>query len=545
MTREVSFGNRLGFGNGGNRGEYYFSQGMQRSLFGVMTGMNVVKLKDSDQLTGLGNPLWYADAAGVQYVIDDGGKVWKEATPGAGDFAAEKTVSGSTGNGLIGDQKGRLLAFAATTISKRDGTWTDSWKTGLASYTHPADTYEGMTVFGNKNSVAIIDSGDAMNLNAFDVPSSVNIDCLSAGKHGILIGANLGSRGILMLWNTQTDRSLAPWIWTSGKVQSIARADNGWVVVTQKAILWTNGYSAKPLFPVIDDQFGFANYMVAPQGTLVINEKLLVLNQGNGYARLRCGVYVFDLTAQVFETFVPVSTQNVATAVPLAIYSAKASSTQEIFVGYRDNFLSKNYIGSVLVSGGQIAQYFSEVVAESSKDKPAVAVVLNMGLGTVLSSVQNLSMNVAVKLYNFKRPLWGVNVTNAQLTTTTLQVNGTNAALTRASVGDEVTILEGLNAGLNRHVTAIANAGQLNETWTLDVALPNATETSVHLSVQPFVLLQRKTITSPAELPELYFDAKGRCKGKKFLAKVTIDAANAQLEMHASEFLYEDIGHTP
>jgi hypothetical protein len=348
-----------------------------------------------------------------------------------------------------------------------------------------------------------------------------------------------------MLWNTQTDRSLAPWIWTSGKVQSIARADNGWIVVTQKAILWTNGYSSKPLFPVIDDQFGFANYTVAPQGTLVVNEKLLVLNQGNGHARLRCGLYVFDIVAQVFDTFVPVSTQNVATAVPLAIYSAKASATQEIFVGYRDNFLSKNYIGSVVVSGGQIAQYYSEVVAESAKAKPAVAVVLNMGLGTVLSSVQNLSMNIAVKLYNFRRPLWGVNVTNAQLVDAAkLQVNGTNAALTRPAIGDEITILEGLNAGLSRHVTAIANQGQLNETWTLDAAFPNATETSVDLSVQPFVLFERKTITSPAELPELYFDAKGRCKGKKFLVKVVIDSANAQLEMHASEFLHEDIGHT-
>ncbi|HEY0141284.1 MAG TPA: hypothetical protein VGF48_10330 [Thermoanaerobaculia bacterium] len=546
-TRSIPFGNRLGFGNGASRGEYFFSQGMQRSLFGVMTGYNIFKLKDSDQLSGMGNIKGFADANGVQFAVDDTGRIFKEATPGVGDFAQDRNPgAGYAGQGLIGDQKGRLLYFAATAIGMRDtaGVYTDSWKTGLTDYAHPADTYEGMTVFGNKNTVGILDSADAMNLNAFDVPSSVNIDCVSSGKNGVLLGANLGTRGILMLWNTLTTRSLAPWIWTSGKVQSIARTDDGWIVVTQKAILWTNGYSAKPLFELLDDPLGFGNWTVAANGSLVISRKLFVLNQGNGYARLRSGVYIFDLVTGTFD-FVPVSTQNVASAVPLAIFAAKASAgIQEIFVGYRDSFLGKNYIGSLIQAGGQIAQYYSEIISAGSKTKPAVGVVLNLGLGTVLSSVQNLSMNIAVKLYNFERPLWGVNVTTAELTTTTLQVNGTTAGLTRASVGDEITVLEGLNAGLSRHVTAITNAGQLNETWTLDAALPNATETNVHISVQPFVLLERKTITSPADLPEMYFNARGRSKGKRFLAKVVIDSANAQVELHPSEFLCEDIGHT-
>jgi len=547
MSSNYPFGKPrvLGFGNGEPAGEYYFSQGMQRGRWGLMTGYNVVKLKDSMQLSGLGNPQWFADAAGSEYAIDDGGKVWKEATPGAGDFAAEKTVTGSTGNGLIGDQKGRLLAFAATTISKRDGSWTDSWKTGLTSYKHPADTYEDMVLFGNKNTVGLIDSGDVMNLSAFTLPSSMTVDALKSGTTGILIGANLGSRGVLMLWNTQTDRAIAPWIWTNGTVQSIARADNGWIVVTQKAILWTNGYSTKILFEIIDDPFGFSNWVVAAGGTFVLSHKLIVLNQGNGFARLRSGVYVFDLSTRLFE-FVPVSTQNVASAAPQAVHAAKGT-TQEIFVGYADNFLSKNYIGSLVVSGGVMAQYYSELLADNAVTKPAEAVVLNIGLGTVLSNVQNLSANIAVKLYDFKRPLWGVNVTNAQLAgqPEQLRVNGSNASLTRPAIGDEVTVLEGANAGYSRHVTLITNQGASTETWTLESAFPNETETSVHLSVQPFVLIERKALASPSQLPELFFNAKNKVSGKHFIVKVAIDSANAQLELHRSDLVLADIGHKP
>jgi hypothetical protein len=551
MSNPISFGfpRIFGFADGRHaRGrypiEYYFSQGMQKSLWGLMTGYNVVKLKNSDDLAGLGNPTAFSDASGYFYAIDDAGKVWKEATPGAGDFAAEHTVPSSTGNGLIGDQKGRLLAFAATTISKLDGSWADSWKTGLTSYAHPADTYEDMIIFGNKTSVAIIDSGDVMNLTAFTVPSSMTVECLKSGKNGILIGANLGSRGVLMLWNTQTDRSIAPWIWTNGTIQSIQRTDEGWIVVTQKEILLTTGYSTRKLFPILDDPLGYSNYTVARNGVAVINNKALILNQANGYGRLRCGLYVFDLGTTLFE-FVPVSTQNTASVIPQAIYAAK-TTTQEVFVGYRDSFLSKNYIGNFVVSGGTMAHYYTEILADSAEEKTSEAVILNMGLGTILSNVQTLSATIAVKLYNFRRPLWGVNATNAQIAghPEQLRVNGTNASLTRPQLGDEITILEGVNAGYSRHVSAIANPGTATETWTLDTALPNETETSVHVLVQPLVLIERKTITSAAQLPDLYFNAANKCGGKKFLVKVVIEGATAQLELHRSDLLAQSAGYT-
>lgn len=398
-----------------------------------------------------------------------------------------------------------------------------------------------MVLFGNKTSVGLIDSGDVMNLTAFTVPSSMTIECLKSGKNGILIGANLGNRGVLMLWNTQTDRSIAPWIWLNGKVQSIERTDTGWIVVTQKEILLTTGYSTRKLFPVIDDPLGYSNYNVARNGVVVVNNKALILNQGNGYSRLRCGVYVFDLSTTLFE-FVPVSTQNTVSAAPLAAYAAK-TSTQEVFIGYHDNFLNKNYIGSFVVSGGTMAHYYTEILADSAEEKSTEAVVLNMGLGAVLSTVQDISATIAVKLFNFKRALWGVNITNAIGTTTTLRIDGTLTSLARASAGDEVTILEGLNAGLSRHVTNITNPGASNETWTLDAPLPNATETSVHLSVQPLVLIERKTITSVSQLPELYFNAKDKCAGKKFLVKVVIESASAQLELHRSDLLVKPLGY--
>ncbi|HYK01304.1 MAG TPA: hypothetical protein VE974_06080 [Thermoanaerobaculia bacterium] len=552
MIREAPFGfpRVAGFGDGRRASEYYYSQGMQQSHFGISTGYNISKLVDTGDIATLGNVKWFGDASGRTYAYDSAGNILKEANTGFGDFAISRAVgAGYAGQGLIGDSQGRLLYFGATVVGRlaTDGTtYTDAWKTGLTSYAHPADTYEGMTIFGNRDSVGLIDSADNMNLTAFTLPSAMTVDALKAGKNGILIGANLGYRGVLMLWNTQTDRSINDWIWTNGNIQAITPTDEGWIVVTTKEILATNGYSTRKLFSILDDPLGFTNYSVAPQGLVVVNNKLFLLNQSsttNSFSRVKAGLYIFDLTSELFE-FVPMSTMNVRSVVPLAIYTPKAT-TQLILVGYSDTFLSKNYIGRLRTSGGSSGTFIPQLLASSVTTKQSEAVILSMGVTTVQTFPQVLTFNIAVKVYDYDRQLWGLNLTNdVSAAGDQLRIDGRGNNSTHAQLGDEITILEGLNAGLVAHVTAIANQGLINETWTLDTTFPNNTETGVYLNVQPFKLVGKKAISAATSIPELYFNVKNKYRGKKFLVKVVIDSANAQLELHEGLFVYNDIGIT-
>jgi hypothetical protein len=556
MIREVPFGLRtFGFGDGRHsRGrypiEYYYSQGMQHSLFGISTGYSISKLVDSVDLSGMTNVKWFGDASGKVYALDSGGRVFQEQNAGFGDFFQTRNPgAGYGGQGLIGDQKGRLLYFGATVLGMlaADGTtYNDSWKTGLTSYQHPADTYEDFVVFGNKSTLGLIDSADALNTAAFTLPSAMTVDCLKSGKNGILIGANLGYRGVLMLWDGQSDRSITPWFWTNGNVQAIERTDTGWIVVTQKEILITNGYSTRKLFPILDDPLGFTNYTVAPQGLVAVNNKLFLLQQSsttNNFARVKAGLYIFDLSTTLFE-FVPMSTMNTRSVAPLAIYAPK-SSTQEILIGYSDIFLSKYYIGKLAVGSGTAATFIPEIFGDSAEEKAAEAVVLNLGVNTVQSFPLPLTFNVAVKVYTFTRQLWGINLTNAvSVAGNQLRIDGRGSSQTHAQIGDEITILEGLNAGLVAHVNDITNTGLVNETWTLDTTFPNNTETAVYMNVQPFQLVEKKIISAETSIPELYFDITEKYRGKKFLVKVVIDSAMAQLELHRSLFIYDDLGLT-
>src|SRR5205085_7938938 len=101
---------------------------------------------------------------------------------------------------------------------------------------------------------------DSFNPDAFTLPSSFTADVVRSGINGILLGANYLTQGVLMLWNLITTRSIAPWKYTKGNVLAIERYGANWIVLTQREVLLTNGYSYTPLFRLLDDQLSFNGY---------------------------------------------------------------------------------------------------------------------------------------------------------------------------------------------------------------------------------------------------------------------------------------------
>src|SRR5205085_50637 len=217
------------------------------------------KRKDSTDISGLGAVKYFAKASLYNFAQDDNGKIYKEATPGAYDFALARTPGvTSNGAGLLGDQKGRLLYAGNTDLGMYDmTTWTDSWKGSLRSWQHPMDTYEDSVVMGNKTSFALLASDDSFNPDAFTLPSSFTADAVKSGVNGILLGANYLYQGVLMLWNLTTTRAIAPWKYTKGQILAIERYGSNWIVITQREILLTNGYTTSRLLGLLDDNFSF------------------------------------------------------------------------------------------------------------------------------------------------------------------------------------------------------------------------------------------------------------------------------------------------
>lgn len=629
MITIQGFENFPGFGNGEKIrvGEYLHSQGMNESPNGLITGWNVAASIDSDTLSGLTTPNWFAQATHSTqmyvYSVDALGVIYR-STDGVGTWAQAYTPGQTAkGNGLIGDQVCRLLYAQARYLGKHDGTadyttgtiavtngsanvvgtgttftsgmvnkriviggvwytiatftdathialatnyagatdsglsyamkvgWDDLFKdfgaSSLPSDTdfRPSDTYEDWVAFGNGNKIALLNvTDDSFNAAGFTLPSKFLVRAIKSGRNGILVGANIGNRCILFLWDAFSDRSIAPWIWLKGNIQSIAVDEESgeWIVVTNRKVLRTNGYTTAALAPVPDSQTNQAYLNVIPQGTEVINDFLIVANTVALTNRIRAGLWILNLKTGLWE-YAPVSNGATYNVTVRCVFFDSSFRTH--FGWSIAGAVIRYYLGYVLNTVAPTKAYvITGLLGKGKNQKIAEGAKLNLGISPYLTSSDPITFNVAVKVYNFKRPLW----TYAQQKTVAtlydrITVDGTIASRNNAEVGDEITIMEGTNAGQTAHITSITGKNTSTEVWLLDTTLTGYTEESAFIQVMPFKLMKKHTITSATELKELYFNCKNKIKGQKFLLKILLDnIGSVPIELIEGDFIYDDLG---
>jgi hypothetical protein len=611
-----------GFGTGDAPGEYYYSQGMNRSQFGIMPGWSILADATSATVSMLGLVNWFTQGKvlGTSYVyaVDDSGDIYRTPVGSITWSFIYDPATDSQGNGLIFDQKNRLLYAGQRYLGMYDGTadyttgtvsvtngsatvtgsgttftsamvgkrfritgentfytvatfvsateitlstsytgttgsgknytiytaWTDQWKDfGASNETtdfRPHDTYEDWVLLGNKNKVAVLNvTDDSFNSAGFTFPDGYNVRVIKSGRTGALLGANINNRGVLALWDAQSPRSIAPWIWLNSNVKSAVPVEGGWIVITSSAIYFTNGYSLQTILDRFLDHSRTGNAITValiPQGAELLGETLAFWGTNSDWNRNKVGIYLLHLPTRLFE-FAPVHNGALFDISAGAIFY---DNNYSIHVSYVTNNPFVKTIGRLFNSTPSTAQYILKCGDDNTNDKIAEAVKLNLGIKTPTTAVANLTFNVTVKLYNFRRMLWVRAQTNAASTVENkLKINGT---IFRAQVGDEVTVLTGANAGQIRHITAIANQGTSTEEWTLDSNLPNLTEDTAELNVMPFQLVKKHTVTNVSELKELFFNVKNRIKGKKYLLKILFENMTVTPELHEVQFIYDDLG---
>ena len=230
------------------------------------------------------------------------------------------------------------------------------------------------------------------------------------------------------------------------------------------------------------------------------------------------------------------------------------TSANRIVIAYNSGGI--NYVAALAAKPPAQAQFISEELGLGRikyqrlyfgpTDKTVEAVVLNLAILNSSTQATNISFRAAIKVYNFKRQLWGHAATSGNASAyNQVIVDATASGAYDAQVGDEVTILEGNNAGYIAHITTIANDGLSNETWTLDTGLPNKTSSGVNVQVQPFVLVKYQTFTSLGQLKNIFFSVNS-IRGKQFLIKVVFDgiAVGLGLELLTSYWVFNDLGIT-
>jgi hypothetical protein len=564
MIQVLPIQNFNGFGNGkqlltvtqtqvGTPGEYFYSQGMSKSQFGIVPNWNIAKVKDNADLSGMTLVNWFTQgkvSANYDFAFDSGGQIYKSGL-GLGNWSSIRTVNGipSHGNGLIVDQTNRLLYANDRYLGKSDGTtFTDNWKDFGASYEttglRPMDIYEDWVVIGNMNNVALLNvTDDSFNNLGLNLPSGYNAAALRAGRTGILVGLNFNNRGAVLLWNAFADRSLAPWIWYNANIKCILPYGDGWIVITSRGIYQTNGYTSTPLIETTPDARKNKSSILSnllPQGAEIIENYLVFWGNFGDYNRQLAGLYLFDLNTKLFE-FAPVSNGVTYGVTGGAIFFDNNFTTH---LSYTTDNPAKKFIGRLDNSNPTRAQFITEPLGQGTDDKIAEGAKFSIDLHSKQTTTPAITFDMSVKVASLKRNIW--NYVQTKAVSTQADVLKVDATLYTyiATQGDEVTILEGVNAGQVRHISSISNAGTTNEQWTLDSVLPSNTESGVNISVSSFKLVKKYSNSNLTSLKDLYFDISNKLRGKRFLIKVLLEnmASNLELEITDGQFIYDDKG---
>ena len=450
-------------------------------------------------------------------------------------YTAASYISGGVLN-LTSNYTGTTASGLSYTIYPAT---TEQWKHFGASYQstglRPSDLFEDWVIWANNNAIALLNiNDDTFNNVALTIPDNYTVACLPASTNGVLVGLNVNNRGTVFLWDAYSNGSIAPWIWFNANIKAIVPNNEGyfgWYVIISRGIYLTNGYFVQPLFETMPDSRTSGNTIlnsITPQGATLVGNYLIFLGgdvaTGN-YNRQRQGVYVFNIQTRLFE-FCPLTNNIQYRATLGAIHYDSVNNN--IHFGYSTTLPSVVSISQLVNSPPSSAYLISEPKGIGGNVKVAEAAKYSITQNPRQTATPTNTFNLSLKVYNFQRGLWNLAQTNyASTSANILQINGGIAGGTPlAAVGDEVTLLEGANAGQVRHITAISGSGTNAEQWTLDSNLPNNTELNVYVVASPFLLAKKFTFSSITQLRDVYFDIASKYKGKKFLLKLLIEKHN-------------------
>lgn len=500
---------------------------------------------------------------GTNFTAGMVGKVLRVISDTQKTFYRINTFTDATHITLTSVYGGTTNATASYIINTQ---WDDQWKDfgadiqagyGGTAPLCPIDSYEDTVLFGRNNKITTLnvttDTITTDALPAFSLPTGYEIQHIVSNSNGILIGANTAGKGVIMLWDNISLRSIAPWIWFDDEISSICKNGSDWLVTTGRAIYQTNGYSTKLLQTDILDGNQNALIVNYPRNTIVIGDYFMFGGSGANGLKRRDVLYRMNLKTLLVEAF-PRSNLN------------QGNTTFTQFC-YSSTFF-RLYMGVNTGNSETGVDYFAETAAplcstyvtnpvgmENENKKVAKAIKVRIRKNTKsTNNIGSFSFKIAAKIMDMKENIYAtseVKQDGSAGAKNVITVDNSGGGFFTPKVGYEVEIPGDGNAsannnnGYSRNVISVSGAGTATEVWTLDSDFPAISLQYQKLTITPFQLIKRKTVTvTNGEIEEIYFNIQNSIKSNKFMIKIDIEdnTSGIPLEIEPIDFIYEDLG---
>jgi len=289
----------------------------------------------------------------------------------------------------------------------------------------------------------------------------------------ILVSAfDVKGQSHLLLWDGKSDG------WLEDRLVATAPAcikayESGFIYLLDGVIYYTDGINIQKLIAFPDNvNLGTKANCPSPNSIAVLNDKIYLASNNNNYHRGIYGVLVFDKETGLTQFkckyngtgFASVNCVYVKSNTNIgSIYST--SNDIEIGCDYSLNNLNE-FQGDSSTRGFRSFVYMLDFGQETQIKQ--VWLNLKRTSKKYFSTRADKNSTISVNYGNDNSPL--IKYASLNSTNTTTLVNP-NAAYYPGIVGEEVEMTTDSRAGERTFITAIANPGEANETWTISPAL--------------------------------------------------------------------------
>jgi len=402
---------------------------------------------------------------------------------------------------------------------------------------NPHANYEDTVLIGRNNQLSTFNVvSDSVAANAIDFPNGFNIRNLLVGSTGILIVANFNERGYVALWDNDATRSIAPWIPFQSKITGATVLDSQFIIRTLGSFYITDGYSERLLKTDFLDQDTFPERTENRDNMANTNDGFYMGLDSEGYhGKAKSGIYHYHSSTELF-THLRASAASLKDLELISTHS-DPSSGRVFFSTETDGTTSFKYLEKNKAS--DYASYISEELVPGPNKKYASSVYLDISVADPAYQDNPISFTVVCKVASVDQQMQTESAIKTTMTEND-EIVVDETVYAEATLGDEVVILEGNNAGQTRNIESIADGGTDTATYTLDRDLDNLSDADTEITLTPFRLVGVQTYTDEDRVPDVFFDVKNDVKGRRFMLKVEIIDADIPLELRPSYFVYEN-----
>ena len=428
--------------------------------------------------------------------------------------------------------------------------WNDSkWDLGasyygrMPSYNKPIGTYEDYILVGYNNKIAVISSiDDSISLSGFTMPTDYYATNISSNKGGVLMSFYYSGGTVLVLWDAQSSRSIAPWIQLPGQTYCYIKPyKENWIVFTDKSIYITNGYTLQVLrrnYP--DASFESGSFMSL---NCVVGDMCYGYSTYDSYGRSRLGISAYDIANDVFYQYKsPDNNQSAFNAI-----GALENIGNEILFSFQKYSSSISYIyrfRNLYNSTSQITTSYYGITNPNKKTAEAVRIHL-ASPNSSASYSGKMKFKLTARIYNGRNTIVRTkSISATQVSGTSININNVSNPVDDVAVGYDVTFLNGNNAGDIRTITEVLGIGTSALTLILDANTTASASSGDVVLITPFKKIGSVdyTATGVDEFPEIYLPVNQKTKGSRFMVRLDIEQANFPIEITGVELLYNDLG---